>query len=230
LEDRLKPKGVRARALLKAYGIPIVDHHYSATALERALAGVNSLPDKRAAAPSETAFDPVDVLRDALSPAGVQVITATKSKGWHITVAAAPDPRLVMTVEFDGDINHPCPPIAIGSDPVRARLYFVRTRHSGGAYFVASKLDDTPELHFFVLLSESRVWVAGRDVLYAFLTEDRKHGSLVDEKTENVRTAVFDKAPSALRVWFPKGDTSFDLEVQLRDEHREPVLRRERGF
>ncbi|MFO0680497.1 MAG: hypothetical protein U0234_00535 [Sandaracinus sp.] len=220
LDAKLRPRGIRAADLLAAHGVPIVaDAFYSAPALAEAMCVPMDTEDEEIA-------DPVDVVRQVLGEAGIEIVSAEKRRGWHMELRARGEPRQVFNEDLEDLQNRDArlAPVQIGADLVRARLFHVKKRHSGAATFVTSGIESpsAPPLVFFALLEPQSVWVSSSGVL-AWLAEDaRIHPH--DHRLDRVRLVPSEKPGGQIRCWFPLGDNSFAARYQIHDADGATVL------
>ncbi len=217
------PEGTDVVAFLDALGIPHGGGLVSRVHVERALGlrGAHSAEQQDAA--------PITVLRKVLRPAAIDVQSATRRRGWKIVLAAREHRRVYNELHEEDSERWPAVELLPGS-PLEAKLYLASKRHLSAAHFLVSGLDAAPDdaLFIFVLVPEERVWLATKRELRMLhdVHDDDEGGAKVKMKKKYGRVGASqgNARRRALKVWFPVGNTSFDIEEQIHDAHGKLVL------
>lgn len=217
------PPGTDIEAFLDALGVPHGGGLVPRLLVEQALG-------LRASGPSAAApHSAVVVARKTFDRAGIDVASATRTRGWTIVLVAREQRRIYNELHEDDPVAWPAIDLAPGA-AYEAKLYFASKRHLSAAHFLVSGLDRAPDdrLFVFVLVPGERVWLAtARELRMLQRAQDDDVGdskTKMKKKFGRVGASASKPGRSVVKVWFPVGNTSFDAEEQIRDERGRQVL------
>lgn len=217
------PKGTDVVAFLDALGIPHGGGLVSRVHVERALGLRARDGEADADAPA------IAVVRRVLRPAAIEVRGATLKRGWTIVLAARERRRIYNDLHEEDPQRWPALELAPGV-PLEAKLYLASKRHLSAAHFLVSGLEASSDdrLFIFVLIPEERVWLATKRELRMLQdAHDQDEGDAkakMKKKYGRVGASLGSAPRRALKVWFPVGHTSFDVEEQIHDAEGNLVL------
>lgn len=153
------------------------------------------------------------VLRSTLARRGIVVTTCKRGRTTAITVMAKGSAsRKVSTVTIPSEREQ--------VPGVRARVYSTNTRHGGVPQFTVSGFNDPdrrPDLYFFILTPEKRVWMICGAELAGVDAELRlgAKGQRGRHRFGKPGFAPMLNRPGYLRVWMPQGADDFAIERHM---------------
>lgn len=217
------PPGADVEAFLDALGIPHGGGLVARVMVERALGLGDGDARRSGGAPA------IAVARTVFERAGINMPAAVLKRGWNVELVARQHRRIYSELHEEDPRAWPAIDLREGV-PLGAKLYLASKRNMSTAHFLVSGLDAAPDdrLFIFVLVPEERVWLAtARELRMLQRVQDDDVGdekAKMKKKYGRVGASRAKLGRSAVKVWFPVGNTSFDAEYQIRDRDGQHVL------